>query len=402
MSKTFTYLYCFCLLLLLFACKKNDGLPDLRESYSYRDAKPFGTLIAKNLLHAGFPENYIQTVKEPFAKSAEMFSDTNSVYFSVSRNLYVGDEDVSAMLNFVFEGNTAFFASARFDTVLLNSIYCSIISPSEGDGYASLHYKSTATSVIKGIHTSEDSFSYFYKPFQSYFSETNNNYCRIAGYNEAGKPNCIVFFWGKGKLFLHTDPRAFSNYFLLTGNNYRYMQELMQVMNSSPRHVYWDDYYNRHNYKGNSGKKNNSLTEIFKYPSLKAAFLLLCLMLILYLLFGTKRKQKVIKEIKPNRNSSVAFTETVARLYLQEHDNKNIAEKMITYFHEFIRTSYYLYVNPASSEFISVLSKKSGVSEENTMALMETINKVNESEVLDDQLLLTLNEQIQQFYKKRT
>ena len=75
---------------------------------------------------------------------------------------------------------------------------------------------------------------------------------------------------------------------------------------------------------------------------------------------------------------------------------------MITYFHEFIRTSYYLYVNPASSEFISVLSKKSGVSEENTMALMETINKVNESEVLDDQLLLTLNEQIQQFYKKRT
>ena len=179
------------------------------------------------------------------------------------------------------------------------------------------------------------------------------------------------------------------------------MLELLQVTNASPQHVYWDDYYNRHNYQGNAGKKNNSLAEIFKYPSLKAAFLLLCLILLLYLLFGTKRKQKVIKEIKPNRNSSVAFTETVARLYLQEHDNKNIADKMITYFHEFIRTNYYLYVNPASSEFISVLSKKAGIPEENTIKLMEAINKVNESEVLDDQQLLTLNEQIQQFYKKR-
>lgn len=401
MIKAITYLCCSCLLLFIVACKKNDGLPDLRESYSYRDAKPFGTLVAKKILQSGFSGNYIQTVKEPFAKSAETFSDSNSVYFSVSRNLFTVEEDVSAMLDYVYEGNTAFFAAARFDTLLMNKLYCRIASPSENIGNASLLYKSTATSVIKGIHTSADSFSYFYKPFRSYFSETNNNYCRIAGYNEDGKPNCIVFFWGKGKLFLHTDPRAFSNYFLLTGNNYRYMLELLQVTNASPQHVYWDDYYNRHNYQGNAGKKNNSLAEIFKYPSLKAAFLLLCLILLLYLLFGTKRKQKVINEIKPNRNSSVAFTETVARLYLQEHDNKNIADKMITYFHEFIRTNYYLYVNPASSEFISVLSKKAGIPEENTIKLMEAINKVNESEVLDDQQLLTLNEQIQQFYKKR-
>ncbi|MFN8247216.1 MAG: hypothetical protein U0T56_12660 [Ferruginibacter sp.] len=41
----------------------------------------------------------------------------------------------------------------------------------------------------------------------------------------------------------------------------------------------------------------------------------------------------------------MAFTETIARLYLQKKDNKNIADKMIMYFNEFIRTHYFLPVN---------------------------------------------------------
>ena len=400
MRKINTYIVCCCV--LLFSCTFRSRLPDLRESYSHTDTKPFGAYIAKSILQNGFPDNYVQTVKEPFEKTAAVFDDTSSVYFCVSRNLLIGESDVESILDFVYKGNTAFFAAANFDTLLLNKIFCkvkeeTIISASMPWNY----YRQTSVRLIEDLSTAKDSFGYFYEPFRRYFSEINERYSRIIGYNAGGKTNCIVFFWGKGKLFLHSDPRAFSNYFLLKNDNYKYMEALTQIMGADPQHVYWNDYYAKLNRKKDPGSSNSSLKEIFKYPPLQAAFWLLLLMLLLFILFGRKRRQRVIREIKPNQNSSVAFTETIARLYIQKHDNKNIADKMITYFHEFIRNNYYLNTNTGNKDFITALSRKSGVSEEKTIALFNAINHANQNSVIDDYQLLSLNGQIQQFYKKR-
>ena len=373
----------------------------MRESYSYKDTKPFGTRVAKNIFENSFPSNYTQLIREPFASAHSDFDDTASVYFCVSNNLFATEYDVTAILDFVYQGNTAFFATAHFDSALLRKIFCAV---AEGEPFAEIMpgtYRQTAVHLIEEISSSRDSFSYFYKPFQTYFSEINDRYSRIIGYNSGHRSNCIVFFWGKGKLFLHTDPRAFSNYFLLKDENYKYMLKLMQLMNSQPQHVYWDDYYNKLNHRKDGDGDGSSLSEIFKYPPLKAAFWLLLAMLLLYILFGGKRRQRIIREIKPNQNSSVAFTETIARLYLQKHDNKNIADKMITYFYEFIRNNYFLNTNMGNKEFITTLSRKSGVSEEKTIALFNAIEHANKSTKVDDYQLLSLNEQIQQFYKKR-
>jgi hypothetical protein len=68
-------------------------------------------------------------------------------------------------------------------------------------------------------------------------------------------------------------------------------------------------------------------------------------------LFDSKRRQRIIKPLQPNINTSVAFTETVGRLYLQKKDNRNIADKMITYFLEHIRNQYFLNTNQLNDEF---------------------------------------------------
>ena len=406
MKKSNTYILCCCL--ILFGCNFRSRLPDLRETYSYTDTKPFGGYIASSILQSSFPDNYVQTVKESFEKTTAVFEDTSSVYFSVSRNLFVEDKEVESILEFVYRGNTAFFSTANFDTTLLNKIFCKVMT----HGYFVMHagdsttgyqgpYGQTSVKLIEEISESKDSFGYFYEPFKNYFSEINERYSRIIGYNEGGKTNCIVFFWGKGKLFLHSDPRAFSNYFLLKKDNYKYMQGLTQIMGANPEHVYWSDYYSKLNHRKNPDDSGSSLTEIFKYPPLQTAFWLLLLMLLIFILFGRKRNQRIIREIKPNENSSVAFTETIARLYLQKHDNKNIADKMITYFHEFIRNNYFINSNTGNKDFITALSRKSGVSEEKTIALFNAISHANENSVIDDYQLLSLNGQIQQFYKKR-
>ena len=400
MTKRIIYSIIVCCFLLC-ACNVGTGLPDLRETYAYSDTNPFGTYVAKSILQNSFPDNYVQVVKEPFEKTTAVFDDTSSVYFCVSRNLFVDDKDVDAILSFVYKGNTVFFTAKNFDTLLLNKIFCKVATADPFIESLPGSYQQTAVRYIEEISGNKDSFSYFYKPFQSYFSEINGKYSRIIGYNATGKTNCIVFFWGKGKLFLHTDPRAFSNYFLLRNDNYKYMQRLMQVTDPHPQHLFWNDYYNRLNYPKDRDEDSSSLSEIFKYPPLEAAFWLLLLVFLLYILFGGKRRQRIIRVLKPNQNSSVAFTETIARLYLQKHDNKNIADKMITYFYEFIRSNYFLNTNAGNRDFITSLSRKSGVSEEKTTALFNAISHANENSTIDDYQLLSLNEQIQQFYKKR-
>ncbi len=399
MVKAVTYSL-FVFSLLLGSCtKKSISLPDLRETYGAKDKKPFGAYAALQVMKHSFPSNSIQSTSLPFASGMYGYSDTSSLYCCISRNFFIESRDADAILDYVYQGNTFFLSSANIDTLLLNRMYCATEHNGFEERYMPVALRDASVSLIEDANTTKDSFSYFFMPFTTRFSKLNEGYSRILGYNSDGNTNCIVFFWGKGRMFIHTDPRAFSNYFLLTGNNHRYMQQLLQLMPGTPEKIYWNEYYAKQNQRENSD--HSAFSEIMKYPPLKMAFWIALGLLLLYVLFSSKRKQRIIRQIKPNTNSSVEFTETIGRLYLQKKDNKNIADKMITYFNEHIRSHYFLSANAGSDDFIRSLSRKSGVPFEHTLSLYRAIEQASGSTVVDDYQLLSLNEQIQQFYKKR-
>ncbi len=87
--------------------------------------------------------------------------------------------------------------------------------------------------------------------------------------------------------------------------------------------------------------------------------------------------------------------------HLQKKNNKHIAEKMITYFYEYIRTSFFLNTSLISPEFIRSLSGKSGIDIAQTEKLFGTINDLHSQQQISDVELLSLNEQVENFYKKR-
>ena len=392
------YILFFCIIVFIGGCTKKTSLPDMGETYQGADTRPFGGNIAFRILQNSYRDNYVQKTKLPFQDLSTSSTDTASIYFCVANNFFTKSEDADAILDYVYKGNTFFLSSAHIDTLLLEKIYCKV--KEDDESFIPPFFKATSVRLIEEADTSKSLYSYFYFPFTSHFSETNEIYSRIIGYNSRDEANCIVFFWGKGKLFLHTAPRAFSNYFLLKNENHLYMEKLLQLMNDAPEHVYWDDYYSQKNNRGADGS-SSSLGQLLRIPPLAAAFWISLLLLLLFILFEVKRRQRIIKHIDPNVNSSVAFTETIARLYLQQNDNKNIADKMITYFNEYIRANYFLHPNMGSEDFIKTLSRKSGVSLEKTTSLYHAIKHANEHDKLDDYQLLSLNEQIQQFYKKR-
>lgn len=382
---------------LFTACSEKQGkrLPGLQETFSKDDTKPFGSHIAYRQIENMFSHNTIRIKKQPFDKTWQSISDTASLYVCISPNLFVTDDETKAMLDYVYAGNSLFIAANYFDTTLLNKIKCS----EEHWPLPPLWMNFFEPIRTTNTKYSDSSFSYYYHPFKNSFHFRDSVFTKVLGVNDSNAPNYILYFYGKGKLFLHCDPKAFSNYFLLKNDNYRYMENAFGYTGADPEHLYWDDYYRK---LGARRSSKSALDEILSRPPLAAAFWLSLLLLTLYILFGGKRRQRIIEKIKINENTTVTFTETIGRLYLQKKDNRNIAEKMCMYFTEYVRNNYFLNTNTIDDDFITTLSRKSGVERQKVESLYRAIEHIHNNTTVDDYQLLSLNEQIQNFYKKHS
>ncbi len=394
-SNTYRF-YLLIALLALFACKSGKRvMPELKETYGLSDKKPFGAYIAYNQVREMYSRNTIRDKRQSFTTTWSQSADDNALYILLARNLYLTTAEVNDMLEYVKKGNDLFIAASSVDENLLNKL--GIEQHSQNS--LSLDYdrmQSTATFF------NARSFFYYYLPLDQYFSGyEDNEWLKPIATNGNGKVNYLVYFHGKGRLFLHSEPRTFSNYFLLQKDNYKYLQHVLAYTKNEPEHVYWDDYYrNLRARKSDNEDGFSSLSEIMKHPALKTAFWLLIVLLLLYLFVGSKRRQRIIDPIKPNINTTVAFTETIGRLYLQKKDNKNMAEKMCTYFNEQVRHQYFLNTNHVNDDFVTALSRKSGVERAKVDSLYRAMEQAQKKQDISDYELLILNELFQQFYKK--
>lgn len=385
--------------MFLLSCGSNTTkLPGLDETFSQKDKNPFGAWVMRHQLDQLYYHNTIRNVKKDFDKTWQDITDTASLYINISKNLYLSRADLIAMLAYVYNGNSLFISSKNIDPALLDTLGCTASKPFYDDLASAMNY--TYVKTANTIFNDTANFRYFYLPFNSHFTKLDKLNARVLGTNKSGA-NFIVVFHGKGRFYLHLDPRALSNYFLLQKENYKYFQHVFSLTAPIPERVYWDDYYNKRNYRRSEKGNKSGLAVVLQYPAMAWAFWLLLLLIGLYIFFGGKRRQRIVPDLTPNTNATLTFTETIGRLYLQKKDNRNIADKLITYFLEHVRNHYYLNTSHINDEFITTLSRKSNNSKEGTARLFSTISNIQHSTVVDDQQLLLLNHQIENFNKNK-
>jgi hypothetical protein len=389
---------------LLCSCgaKKKNGLPDMSKNFSKNSKKPFGTYVAYEMLKAKYADNSIQVSKKNFSKSKVGLYESQNLYVIISKQVWINKEDLEAMLQYVSNGNQLFISANYIDDLLLDTLGLKVQYNTEVSIFQNMPFGDTMKDVHVSLSDSvlfkPEQYGFFYYPFRGNFMRPGKHLQGLLGYNNVKEPNFISTTFGNGRIFLHLDPEVFSNYFLLSGNNKEYFERAMSYTASVRETVYWDDFY-RLGLPPSDGKFSK-LGVFMKYPMLKWALLLAGAALLLYIAVGSKRRQRIIPVKVPNTNSSVSFVETIGRLYLQKKDNNNIAHKMITYFMERIRTTYYLNTSQVNSEFFSSLSKKSGVNEEDVKLFFQYMAGLQQTENISDQELLNLNNQIQSYFKQ--
>ncbi len=407
----------YCLLIMMIftqscSCNfRNDKMiPSLKETYLKTDKLPFGSFVAYNRLQAIFKDNWIETTDKPFDDTWQNIKSYStktkySVYFLVTQNLILQNNELKAMMNYVRAGNDLFIAADFIDKKLLESIYCTIDRQGEILNEVNGKMNDTHVSIYFGDDYKAPKYGYYYFPFLNSINSYDTEFTRVLGVNEIELPDYVVLFIGSGRIYLHVAPRVFSNYFLLTKDNFHYFENVISYLRLNPKNIYWDEYY-KNKIPGENGNnasnKNNpntfsTLSVIQKNPPLWWAFLLAVAGMLLFVLFNSKRKQKIINVIKPNSNATLAFTETVGRLYYQHKNNRRIADKMITYFYENIRNKYFINTTHINTEFINSLSGKSGLAPGEVSILFNIIKNIQLNEIVTDEELLELNERIDNF-----
>lgn len=379
--------------------KNKVRIPPLTPKYNFRDSEPMGSYIAYHYISSLFQNGVQPAEKKSFYEHWYNLAQDSSLYIILARTVFLGRYEINAMMNYVSNGNTMFISAAYLDEKLLDTLGVDM-NPDWEQVYYLNEYRldkhdTWVTVTEPGVQTVKK-YGFYFTPFTSGFMFPDSSGIQVLGYNEERRPNLIAVNHGNGKFILHASPAAFSNYFLLQPGNAEYIEKIFSYFPAKTEAVYWDNYY-----RSKTGGDNFSIVEFFKkHPPLFFAFLLALALLLLFLSFGGKRKQRFVEEKFPVQNVTVTYAETIGRLYLQKKDNRNMAGKMITYFLEFVRNHYYLNTQILNNEFATALAKKSGQPESSAHRLLQLMRDLENEEQVSNLSLLELQNQIEEFTKK--
>ncbi len=359
------------------------------------DKIPYGTYYAYNNLAYLFEEAYIETSSD----SPEYFDieETSNAYVIIGRRVYPNYSELNSILSHVYSGNHVFISALSVGQNLLDSLSLKVRSTENNFSYDSL------TVNINDGKGEWQSFTYPGASMDSYFSKMDSVATDVLGTNEYGQANFVkISYVGGGAIYIHLAPTAFSNFFLLHKQNKSYYDKAFSAIPDSVGYIRWDDYFRHHvNGKDNSRKSGFSmLSEILKNDALRWAFWLTLLLFAIIYFFESKRKQRIIPRLVQPANTSVEFVQAVGRLYYNRHDNKNLANKMISHFLGSIRTKYNLSTAELDETFQKKLAFKSGYSFELIAGLMKDIVITEEKSSISDEELLQLNDKLEKFYKQ--
>ncbi|WP_157977211.1 DUF4350 domain-containing protein [Taibaiella helva] len=381
------------LLLLLSGCSRKD-----QPTYWYADfdkvsKNPYSLYLTYNSLPILFPGAGTEKLKSSSRLTNLGYqlrkNKGKSMLMMVGLRLQFAEDEVDSLLAFVEAGHQVVLSAARFDDALLERLRL------EQSPESTLAGKKQQLIYLKDKDNQVQSYSYAYHDrdilagFVSQDTVTAPFF--ILGRNEEQQPDCVLYAIGEGKLILHAAPVAFSNHFLLQEQNRKYLDAFFSYVPGNFSNVYFVSF----NYRDVS---YSDWGVIWRNKATRTALLLTLLALLVFILFEMKRRQTIIPVIPPVENASVAFVETIGRLYFNKKDHANLAEKMVQHFLDFVRNHYYLNTNLLDQEFVRNLSAKSGKAIAQTDTLVHYIREVQSGVKADEAFLFTLYNQIREFY----
>lgn len=392
MKKSYLPYIIFLLLVFILAILVEQNQPkkiDWKESYTGYDKVPYGCYIVKQVLQEAFPHTTIVTSKDPIYTTFKKSPKQPINYILVNNRMSIDETETDKLLQLVENGSNVFISAYEIYGALADTLHFQTdINWNDSSTY--VNYVNPSIKFHKPFHFSKLRTLAFFNSI-----DTTNTIVLGTCLNQDQQEqiNFIKITKGKGAFYINTFPEAFTNYSLLEEKAIPYVAGLLSYLPDYD--IYWDEYYK-------VGKRivSSPLRYILSQEALKWAYYVFIFSVLFFLFFKAKRTQRIIPIVTPLRNTTVDFVQTIGKLYFEKHDHKDIAEKKITYFFDYIRTEYREKNIVFTKQFYQTMAEKSAIALDEVEKLFAYIENVRKSNSISDQQLNTLNYLIEKFHQK--
>jgi hypothetical protein len=387
------------LAILIIASARNNRQRkfDQRVTLRQQHEIPYGTSVAKRLLPELFPEAAIYyDGNHPGFWDSISSSSYNQAVIMVSKDFEAEQFELERLMRFVENGNYVFIAARSFSGDTRRMFRFSYASDFMGEIFAD--EDSLWMQLNTEYFSTSQDFFYPGKKYDGWFTGIDTSFTHVLGRDRYGRTNFIRIDKGSGSIFFHAAPLVFSNYFILHKHNYEYFEKSLSVIPANLNSVLWNEYYLNKQPPADNEKKN-WLAVLFRYESFRWGLLTAILALVLYVVLGSRRRQRMIPLYAKPRNESLDFVKTMGRLYHEKRDHKDLAWKMGVYFLEHVRSTYKLSTQELNQDFISNLHVKSGYPEDKLGSIVNFIHRLNFVDHVSEDDLAKFHGQLELFYQ---
>jgi hypothetical protein len=375
------------LLIIYVIAEYNKPVPvDWSPTYVKTDKIPYGTYILYNRLPDIFPSTEISTHREAvYTLSNDSLLKSGS-YIAIASSVELDQYDFARLIPFMKKGNEVFIATFNLGSFLEKFLKLKINSEGGISDKDDLSVRFSNPSLSKTSYTFDKGTGH------QYFSKFDTARAIVLGTNERGHANFLKYPFGKGALYLVASPQFFTNYNMLKPGGADYAAKALSYVKPG-ENLIWDEHATR----GIEGEQS-PMRVFLKHPELRWAYYIALFSMLIFVVYQSKRRQRIIPLTDPMTNTTAEFVKVVGQVYYQQRNNHNIAEKKITYLLEFIRSNYQLKTSILDGEFREMLINKSGIEPAIIDQVLMYIHNVRSGYKISDSELIGLNKLIEHFY----
>ena len=439
LNKTTSYIIITAAVLLLLTAfvlmRDKEKEYDWEETYLEDSKEPFGSFVLRELIKSYFPGESVTDLKDKIAKSLpDTFTGKPANYIFLGPAIFTDSLDLEKLIHFVHNGNNAFIAAEILPNYLMRTIYsddCTILDSSGINerkfrrSFAGFLFNSVIRDSVCFTNFTHPQLAethplkYAYPKHSNYFDHYTWDFfdtlaiqhcsaddmnATVLGVLDTNYVNFVKIPYDKGTFYIHTNPLFFTNYYMIDAEKAKYAAKVFSHL--QPGTIYWDKKSRVPRSVGESlnGMGNNKwnkegpLKYILSQPSLAWAWYIFLSLILLYILFLAKRRQRIIPVLEDKSNTSLEFIRAIGKMYFAQGNHISVCIRQLKHFRTFVREQYHLSSKDMDTDFIEALSTKSGVHLDQVQYIAGFEQKLKILDITED-TMVALHQALQSFYQ---
>jgi hypothetical protein len=425
-------------------------------TFSPESKEPYGTYIVEKLVKQSDQFSSYTFLKDSTYKEVQPDNSAYDNYVFIGGTYFAKSRDIDTLISYLQRGNNVFISAEEFDKDLTEALvenaaydefyeepyeelndenevawdeysdYEDTEQVEEDYYYENLPNVSIEYTTKVKVNTTNPSLStelnYIYEfdtlPYgwayfnQDFINQFIGRKFEIIGELESlqnlgnKQPNLIKIQIGKGAVYLHSTPMLFTNLHQLKNENQEMAARLLGQLGGGK--TYWADFNRKPHYDDLNNEYNDpskpdesALEFILSEPSLRWAYYLALLGLLLYLILGAKRKQRAIPVLPSMENTSIEYAEVVSQLFFKQQNHLKLIDLKMDLFKQYIRERYRIKTPSTKDEFEPFfvrLSTISGIPVDDIKWIFNKHITVQKELTADAITMVTFHKKLEEFY----